>query len=672
MQQHLERALAGLDVPERELVARLFHQLVTPSGTKIAHAVGDLSRYAGEPPERLEDVLHTLSTERVVRALPGRNGGGARYEIYHDVLAGAVLDWGARHEAERALVAEREAARRRHRRLAIIVGLAFVGLALMGALDRVRVHAAERGSREGRAREGGSARRPRKVQQDLAEKTEQTSRRRSGSPGDPRRKPSRSATGRMRLLAAEERQRAIAEEETDRANADDRQRQRRKPIVRTARQPALTRSGTTADLATAKAVRSKNEEVVQRKKAERAFVNEQSATRKANAARDEAQASELVSRAITLLGTDPEQSVQLALDSADLARTPRLEIALRDALSAVRTRAVLPGGGGAVSAVSTTSPGQARGLGQGAGVGSRAGEDASLVLVTAEGGEARVYESTGKLLSPTASRLAAERRRLLARRRIGGDGREGWRRTALERPHRRAARTIRPRRGDPPDRLLAGRPPVRHRRRRSGPRLARRRRIFGRPTTAPVPGRRRLVQPGRDPADDDRARRKAVPYERLAAGAVGARPARQHSHGELRSRRSPRSHGRPRRLGDGLGQPRRIETASDHRSRRRRDRAGVVAERRPVRDRQLRQRRPRLPCRHRRPLDLPRSPHEPGRRDHLQPRRRHDRHGINRWLGPHLDRRPDLRAAQVPPGPLAAGAGRRLHLGRTECRDGER
>ena len=122
VQQHLERALASLDEPEREIVARLFHQLVTPSGTKIAHAVGDLSRYAGESPERLEDVLHALSIERVVRALPGRNGGGARYEIYHDVLAGAVLDWGARHEAERALVEERAAARRRHRRLAAIIG----------------------------------------------------------------------------------------------------------------------------------------------------------------------------------------------------------------------------------------------------------------------------------------------------------------------------------------------------------------------------------------------------------------------------------------------------------------------------------------------------------------------------------------------------------------------
>ena len=45
-----------------------------------------------------------------------------------------MLDWGARHEAERSLAEEREAARRRHRRLARIVGLALVGLALMGLL----------------------------------------------------------------------------------------------------------------------------------------------------------------------------------------------------------------------------------------------------------------------------------------------------------------------------------------------------------------------------------------------------------------------------------------------------------------------------------------------------------------------------------------------------------
>ena len=47
---------------------------------------------------------------------------------------GAVLDWGARHEAERALAEERAAARRRHRRLAAIIGLGARSAALMGLL----------------------------------------------------------------------------------------------------------------------------------------------------------------------------------------------------------------------------------------------------------------------------------------------------------------------------------------------------------------------------------------------------------------------------------------------------------------------------------------------------------------------------------------------------------
>ena len=46
VEQHLERALARLDQGECDVVARLFNHLVTPSGTKIAHAVDDLARYA--------------------------------------------------------------------------------------------------------------------------------------------------------------------------------------------------------------------------------------------------------------------------------------------------------------------------------------------------------------------------------------------------------------------------------------------------------------------------------------------------------------------------------------------------------------------------------------------------------------------------------------------------
>jgi WD40 repeat protein len=131
VQEHLERALAGLDEEQRDLAARLFNHLVTPSGTKIAHGVGDLARYARSEPVRIEPVLGSLDGARILRRVPGRSGGPSRYEIFHDVLAPAVLAWRDRHEAERALAAERAEARRRHRRLAAIASLASVALAAM-------------------------------------------------------------------------------------------------------------------------------------------------------------------------------------------------------------------------------------------------------------------------------------------------------------------------------------------------------------------------------------------------------------------------------------------------------------------------------------------------------------------------------------------------------------
>jgi hypothetical protein len=129
VEEHLERALAGFDGDERDLVARLFNHLVTPSGSKIAHGVDDLARYAGEDPARLEPVLAALDAARILRRVPGRVGGPPRYEIFHDVLAPAVLAWRARHESERALSRERESARRRHRRVAAVATVALVLLA---------------------------------------------------------------------------------------------------------------------------------------------------------------------------------------------------------------------------------------------------------------------------------------------------------------------------------------------------------------------------------------------------------------------------------------------------------------------------------------------------------------------------------------------------------------
>jgi WD40 repeat protein len=146
VEEHLERALAPLDSSGREHAARLFNQLVTPSGTKIAHSVPDLARYAGDESGRLDGVLRDLASARIVRPLPARNGAGPRYEIFHDVLAGAVLEWRTRHETERALAVERSESQRRHRRLAILAVASLlaltvtVGFAVYAFSERARAN----------------------------------------------------------------------------------------------------------------------------------------------------------------------------------------------------------------------------------------------------------------------------------------------------------------------------------------------------------------------------------------------------------------------------------------------------------------------------------------------------------------------------------------------------
>jgi len=134
VEQHLERALAPLEPDGREIAARLFNHLVTPSGTKIAHSVDDLARYAGTDDSHLRPVLNDLVGSRIVRPLPARNGAGPRYEIFHDVLAEAVIAWRTQHETDAALAAERAEARKRHRRLGALAGAALVALAAMALL----------------------------------------------------------------------------------------------------------------------------------------------------------------------------------------------------------------------------------------------------------------------------------------------------------------------------------------------------------------------------------------------------------------------------------------------------------------------------------------------------------------------------------------------------------
>ncbi len=132
---HLDDALESLSPRDRDLAAKLFNHLVTPSGTKIAHGIGDLAKYAAVNEGEVAPVLAALVDERIVRPVtPRGQPDGGQYEIFHDVLAEPVVAWRARHEAERELATEREAAKRRHRRMLAVLVASLVALAAMAAV----------------------------------------------------------------------------------------------------------------------------------------------------------------------------------------------------------------------------------------------------------------------------------------------------------------------------------------------------------------------------------------------------------------------------------------------------------------------------------------------------------------------------------------------------------
>jgi WD40 repeat protein len=149
---HLDTTMDALPADERDAAARIFRYLVTPSGTKIAHAAADLAEYAQISPSQIEPILEKLSSTgvRILRpvAPPLDQPGLPRYEIFHDVLAGAIVDWRARYmrtqelaeaeqqrvESEKRLIEEREEADKKladARYRAHKLRLGMIGLSLM-------------------------------------------------------------------------------------------------------------------------------------------------------------------------------------------------------------------------------------------------------------------------------------------------------------------------------------------------------------------------------------------------------------------------------------------------------------------------------------------------------------------------------------------------------------
>ncbi len=142
VRSHLDDVLAGLPGDQQDSTAAAFRYLVTSSGRKIALSTDELREFSDTPTRSLEPALEHLERERILRPVPSADPGGvSRREIYHDVLAPAILDWRRRHvekrrreETERGLKQARERARRlevRNGRLAAaVIGLAAVSVAL--------------------------------------------------------------------------------------------------------------------------------------------------------------------------------------------------------------------------------------------------------------------------------------------------------------------------------------------------------------------------------------------------------------------------------------------------------------------------------------------------------------------------------------------------------------
>jgi hypothetical protein len=107
VRDRLDERMNRLDSGEQEIAAEVARFLVTPSGTKIAWTPADLTALAypdthlaewAEP--QVESVLAKLSEgdARILRPVAPPGGHGqTQYEIFHDILGPAILDWRTRH-----------------------------------------------------------------------------------------------------------------------------------------------------------------------------------------------------------------------------------------------------------------------------------------------------------------------------------------------------------------------------------------------------------------------------------------------------------------------------------------------------------------------------------------------------------------------------------------------
>jgi WD40 repeat protein len=379
VEAHLARALAALTPAQMGLAALTFNQLVTPSGMKIAHGTRDLADYAQTTPEVIGPVLATLSHERILRPVGDDADGG--YEIFHDVLADAVLAWRARFLAEQAVERERAAARRRHRRLVALVAVALAALAAMAAITYYALE--QRNEAQHSAADAKRQRNIALIQTHKARSAQAEAQRQAAAAkhaesdantqAEHAKQAEAEATEQAKVAQQAEQ---TAQEQTAAAQTASNQAEQQKSAAEAQRKVAeqQTKKATAATIRATKAKREALKEATiaearrrqastaERKAtnaARRARHNQQlavgaradalAAKKRAEAKAIEAQSREYAFNALALLTSDPESSLRLALRAAQLEPSLGLvETTLRDALLATRGLRRLPGGGGRV------------------------------------------------------------------------------------------------------------------------------------------------------------------------------------------------------------------------------------------------------------------------------------------------------------------------------------
>ena len=113
VRDRLDERMNRLDSGEQEIAADVARFLVTPSGTKIAWTPADLGRvWRTRTPTSPSGRRHRSSRcwearegdTRILRPVAPPGGHGqTRYEIFHDILGPAILDWRTRHLKNREL-----------------------------------------------------------------------------------------------------------------------------------------------------------------------------------------------------------------------------------------------------------------------------------------------------------------------------------------------------------------------------------------------------------------------------------------------------------------------------------------------------------------------------------------------------------------------------------------